>query len=186
MPELATKHDWYMAVAYAVRDRMMHDWIVSFGRARHQTCKMVAYLSAEFLIGPQLGINLLDVGDIRKQAKAALAELGVSLDEIEATEPEPGLGNGGLGRLAACYMESLTTLEVPGHRIRHPLRVRTVSPGHPRRLAGGEDRQMAAAWTIHGRFSGRNEPTSSASAATPSNTTMSMASSGCAGFRRRW
>ena len=121
MPDLATKYDWFMATAYAVRDRMMHDWIVSFGRYRHEQLKMVAYLSAEFLIGPQLGINLVDLGDIREQAKAALAELGVSLDEIEAVEPEPGLGNGGLGRLAACYMESMTTEEVPavGYGIRY-------------------------------------------------------------------
>ncbi len=121
VPDLATKYDWFMATAYAIRDRMMHDWIVSFGRYRNEHLKMVAYLSAEFLIGPQLGINLVDVGDIREQAKAALAELGVSLDEIEAVEPEPGLGNGGLGRLAACYMESMTTEEVPavGYGIRY-------------------------------------------------------------------
>jgi starch phosphorylase len=121
VPDLATKYDWFMATAYAIRDRMMHDWIESFARYRYEHFKMVAYLSAEFLIGPQLGINLIDVGDIREQAKAALAELGVSLDEIEALEPEPGLGNGGLGRLAACYMESMTTEEVPavGYGIRY-------------------------------------------------------------------
>ncbi len=121
VPDLATKYDWFMATAYAIRDRMMHDWIVSFARYRNDQLKMVAYLSAEFLIGPQLGINLVDVGDIRSQAKAALAELGVSLEEIEAVEPEPGLGNGGLGRLAACYMESMTTEEVPavGYGIRY-------------------------------------------------------------------
>ena len=121
VPDLATKYDWFMATAYAIRDRMMHDWITSFGRYRYEHLKMVAYLSAEFLIGPQLGVNLIDVGDIREQAKAALAELGVSLDEIEAMEPEPGLGNGGLGRLAACYMESMTTEEVPavGYGIRY-------------------------------------------------------------------
>ncbi len=112
VPDLATKYDWFMATAYAVRDRMMHDWIVSFARIRQEQLKMIAYLSAEFLIGPQLGINLVDLGDIRDQTKAALAELGVSLEEIEAVEPEPGLGNGGLGRLAACYMESMTTEEV--------------------------------------------------------------------------
>ena len=121
VPDLATDYDWFMATAYAIRDRMMHDWIVSFGRYRNEHLKMVAYLSAEFLIGPQLGINLMDVGDIREQAKAALAELGVSLEKMEAIEPEPGLGNGGLGRLAACYMESMTTEEVPavGYGIRY-------------------------------------------------------------------
>ncbi len=121
VPIIATKYDWYMATAFAVRDRMMHDWIISFERIRREHLKMVAYLSAEFLIGPQLGINLVDLGDIRQHAKAALAELGVSLEEIEAVEPEPGLGNGGLGRLAACYMESMTTEEVPaiGYGIRY-------------------------------------------------------------------
>ena len=121
VPDLATKYDWFMATALAIRDRMMHDWIVSFGRMRKEHLKMVAYLSAEFLIGPQLGINLVDLTDIREQTKAALAELGVSLDEVEAVEPEPGLGNGGLGRLAACYMESMTTEEVSaiGYGIRY-------------------------------------------------------------------
>ena len=121
VPDLATKYDWYMATAYAVRDRMMHDWIVSFDRIRKEKLKMVAYLSAEFLIGPQLGINLIDLGDVREHARKALAELGMSLEEIESVEPEPGLGNGGLGRLAACYMESLTTEEVPaiGYGIRY-------------------------------------------------------------------
>jgi starch phosphorylase len=121
VPDLATRYDWYMATAYAVRDRMMHDWINSFARYRRDKLKMVAYLSAEFLIGPQLGINLVDLGDIREQTRKALAEFGVALEEIEAVEPEPGLGNGGLGRLAACYMESLTTEEVPaiGYGIRY-------------------------------------------------------------------
>jgi len=121
VPDLATHYDWYMATALAVRDRMMHDWIQSFARYRHEHLKMVAYLSAEFLIGPQLGINLVDLGNIREQAKTALAELGISLEEVEAVEPEPGLGNGGLGRLAACYMESMTTEEVAaiGYGIRY-------------------------------------------------------------------
>jgi starch phosphorylase len=121
VPDLATQYDWYMATAYAVRDRMMHDWINTFARIRNEKLKMVAYLSAEFLIGPQLGINLVDLEGIREHTRQALAELGQSLDEIEAVEPEPGLGNGGLGRLAACYMESLTTQEVPaiGYGIRY-------------------------------------------------------------------
>jgi starch phosphorylase len=121
IPELATKYDWYMATALAVRDRMMHDWIVSFSQVRRPEQKVVAYLSAEFLIGPQLNLNLLDLYDLREPAKAALAELGISLEELEAIEPEPGLGNGGLGRLAACYMESLATLDFPaiGYGIRY-------------------------------------------------------------------
>jgi starch phosphorylase len=121
IPELATTNDWYMAVSYALRDRMMNDWIEAFGRARRTRIRIVSYLSAEFLIGPQLGNNLLNVHDIRDSVDAALHELGQSLNELLAHEPEPGLGNGGLGRLAACYMESLTTLNIPaiGYGIRY-------------------------------------------------------------------
>ena len=75
--------------------------------------RVVAYLSAEFLIGPQLGNNLLMLG-IQEAAEEALRRFGIeSLDEILEVEEEPGLGNGGLGRLAACYMESLASLEIP-------------------------------------------------------------------------
>jgi starch phosphorylase len=121
IPALATTNDWYMAVAYAVRDRMMSDWIQAFGRVRGTRTRIVAYLSAEFLIGPQLGNNLLNVHDIRGPVATALSELGQSLDTLLNHEPEPGLGNGGLGRLAACYMDSLTTLNIPaiGYGIRY-------------------------------------------------------------------
>src|SRR5271165_1587646 len=121
IPELATTNDWYMAVAYVVRDRMMNDWIQAFGRARGTRVRIVSYLSAEFLIGPQLGNNLLCVYDMRDPIEEALKELGQSLEKLLAHEPEPGLGNGGLGRLAACYMDSLTTLNMPaiGYGIRY-------------------------------------------------------------------
>src|SRR5208337_2352487 len=92
IPELATTNDWYMAVAYAVRDRMMNDWIEAFGRARKTRTRIVSYLSAEFLIGPQLGNNLLNVHDIHTAVATALSELGQSLDKLIAHEPEPGLG----------------------------------------------------------------------------------------------
>ena len=121
IPELATTNDWYMAVSYVVRDRMMNDWIQAFGRARGTRVRIVSYLSAEFLIGPQLGNNLLTVYDMRDPVAEALKELGQSLDRLLEHEPEPGLGNGGLGRLAACYMDSLTTLNIPaiGYGIRY-------------------------------------------------------------------
>ena len=85
---------------------------------KHRT---VIYLSAEYLIGPQLGSNLLDARPRRPRRATALAELGVSLDELIEHEEEPGLGNGGLGRLAACYMDSLATLDIPavGHGLRY-------------------------------------------------------------------
>ena len=121
IPELATTNDWYMAVSYVVRDRMMNDWIQAFGRARGTRVRIVSYLSAEFLIGPQLGNNLLTVYDMRDPVAEALKELGQDLDRLLEHEPEPGLGNGGLGRLAACYMDSLTTLNIPaiGYGIRY-------------------------------------------------------------------
>ncbi len=115
-PEIATIHDFYMALSYAVRDQMMTYWLDTPRRPR----KEVAYLSAEFLIGPQLNNNLISLG-IRDEAKQALTKFDHSLEEILDVAEEPGLGNGGLGRLAACYMESLATLQVPatGYGIRY-------------------------------------------------------------------
>ena len=84
------------------------------------TCASVAYLSAEFLPGPHLANNLLNLG-ITEQVRQALSELGVSLDNLIEQEEEPGLGNGGLGRLASCFLDSLASLEVPaiGYGIRY-------------------------------------------------------------------
>ena len=112
----ASLHDFYMALSYAVRDQMMSYWLSMDAPSD----KEVAYLSAEFLIGPQLNNNLISLG-IRKEAQEALDEYGYTLEQILETAEEPGLGNGGLGRLAACYMESLATLKVPatGYGIRY-------------------------------------------------------------------
>ena len=114
-PDTSTPHDFYMALSYAVRDQMMSYYLKEL-----KPRKEVAYLSAEFLIGPQLGNNLLNLG-IEEEAKAALDAYGYSLQETLALAEEPGLGNGGLGRLAACYMESLASLKVPatGYGIRY-------------------------------------------------------------------
>ena len=115
-PDNASKHDFYMALCYAVRDQMMSYWLNN----QQSNEKEVAYLSAEFLIGPQLNNNLLNLG-IKKEAEEALAEYDQCLDKILDCAEEPGLGNGGLGRLAACYMESLATLKIPstGYGIRY-------------------------------------------------------------------
>ena len=115
-PEIATSHDFYMALSYAVRDQMMTYWLDT----QRPPQKEVAYLSAEFLIGPQLNNNLISLG-IRDEARQALSEYDRTLDEILDVAEEPGLGNGGLGRLAACYMDSLATLQVPatGYGIRY-------------------------------------------------------------------
>jgi len=109
-PALASKHDYYQALALAVRDRLQQDWVETVQTYLEQDVKVACYLSAEFLMGPHLGNNLLNLG-IEDQVRQALNELGFELDALLAEEEEPGLGNGGLGRLAACYMDSLATLE---------------------------------------------------------------------------
>ncbi len=109
---IAKPHDWFMAVAYTVRDHMIGKWMKTLDRiVAGEQRRVVAYLSAEFLIGPQLGTNLLDL-DLVEPMRHALALLGLDLNDILDQENEPGLGNGGLGRLAACFMDSMATLDV--------------------------------------------------------------------------
>ena len=119
VPHSATKNDWYMAIAYTVRDRMMPRWIKTTQNFT-EDLTVVAYLSSEYLIGPQLGSNLCNLG-IYEEVLQAVKGLGLHLDDVIEQEGEPGLGNGGLGRLAACYMESLATLEIPaiGYGVRY-------------------------------------------------------------------
>ncbi len=119
-PEVATPNDNYLALSYTVRDRLLHRWIHSSHTYFSRASRTVAYLSAEFLIGPQLGNNLVSLG-IWEPTQQAMEGLGLSLDELLEQEEEPGLGNGGLGRLAACYLDSLATLEIPatGYGIRY-------------------------------------------------------------------
>ncbi|MEE3067690.1 MAG: glycogen/starch/alpha-glucan phosphorylase [Actinomycetota bacterium] len=111
---------YYRALALAVRDRMQDRRVASTQTSLDLGRKVTCYLSAEFLMGPQLGNNLLNLG-LEGAAKSALAAMGQRLDEVLACEEEPGLGNGGLGRLAACYLDSLATLERPaiGYGIRY-------------------------------------------------------------------
>jgi len=118
--EVALPNDNYLALAYTVRDRIMQKWINSARSYFEQASRTVAYLSAEFLIGPQLGQNLLNLG-ILEATREAMDGLGLSLDALLEQEEEPGLGNGGLGRLAACYLDSLAALEIPaiGYGIRY-------------------------------------------------------------------
>ena len=119
-PKFATKLDYYMAIASSVRDRLLQRWVNTVATYRQQDVRVVCYLSAEYLLGPQLGKNLLDLG-IEAEAKRAMEELGLNSQDILDEEEEPGLGNGGLGRLAACFMDSLATLEIPaiGYGIRY-------------------------------------------------------------------
>jgi starch phosphorylase len=117
----ASRHDLYMALSYAVRDRLMTRYLAGIEALRKTPTRVVAYLSAEFLIGPQLGNNLLMLG-IQEEAAEALRRFGIDdINDILDVEEEPGLGNGGLGRLAACFLESLASLEIPatGYGIRY-------------------------------------------------------------------
>jgi len=108
----ATTLDYYLAVASAIRDRLTQYWVDTSRTYSEQDARIVCYFSAEFLLGPHLGNNLLNLG-ITDPAFQAMRELSLSPQAILDTEEEPGLGNGGLGRLAACYMDSLATLHIP-------------------------------------------------------------------------
>ena len=111
-PEIATTNDYYMALAFTVRDRLLHRWVKTVETWLQKDVKIVCYLSAEFLMGPHLGNNLINLG-IEDSVRQAVEAAGQNLDELLQQEEEPGLGNGGLGRLAACYLDSLATLQVP-------------------------------------------------------------------------
>ncbi|MBL4608147.1 MAG: glycogen/starch/alpha-glucan phosphorylase, partial [Pseudomonadales bacterium] len=119
-PDAATDMDWYLALAYSVRDRLLKRWLHSEQAYKKEGSRTVCYLSAEFLIGPQLGNNLINMG-MWNNVDSALAELGLELNHLLEIEEEPGLGNGGLGRLAACYMDSMATQKIPaiGYGIRY-------------------------------------------------------------------
>jgi glycogen phosphorylase len=122
VPANATRNDWYMALAHTVRERVLDRYIATLDAIVGATVspKVVAYLSAEFLVGPHLGNCLVSLG-LREAAEQAVASVGHDLGTLLEQEEEPGLGNGGLGRLAACYMDSLATLNVPaiGYGIRY-------------------------------------------------------------------
>ena len=122
LPLNATRIDWYMALAYTVRDRMLDRYIQMIEAiiAANTPIKAVAYLSAEFLTGPHLGNCLINLG-IWQATQEAVAKVGQNMFDLLEQEEEPGLGHGGLGRLAACYMDSLATLQVPaiGYGIRY-------------------------------------------------------------------
>jgi len=120
VPMAATRNDAYTALALTVRDRVLNQGVRTLEAYEEQDARVVAYLSAEFLPGPHLANNLLNLG-ITEQTRQAMSELGLNLDHLIDQEEEPGLGNGGLGRLASCYMDSLASVEVPaiGYGIRY-------------------------------------------------------------------
>jgi starch phosphorylase len=110
----ASKHDWFVATAHAVRDRVVDRWMHTNRRTYAENRKRIYYLSVEYLIGRLLFDTLGNLG-LTEVARAALAELDVGLDELRAIEPDQALGNGGLGRLAACFMDSMASLGLPAH-----------------------------------------------------------------------
>jgi len=119
-PEFSTDRDYFMAVAYTVRDRILARWLATRRNYVEHNVRVVCYLSAEFLMGPYLANNLLNL-NVEDPLRQATKEMGLDLDRLIEAESEPGLGNGGLGRLAACYLDSLATLRIPaiGYGIRY-------------------------------------------------------------------
>jgi starch phosphorylase len=165
-PSIATFNDYYLALAYVVRDRLLHRWINTAATYTRAGSRTVAYLSAEFLMGPHLGNNLMNMG-IFDTTHKAMKELGLELEQLLAQEEEPGLGNGGLGRLAACYLDSLATLEMPalGYGIRYEYGIfhqvirdgwqveltdKWLRYGNPWEIARPE-------WTVEVKFGGHTE-----------------------------
>ena len=110
----ATPQQIFQAVSYAIKDVIIDDWIATQKQFDETGAKKVYYLSMEFLMGRALGNNIINLG-AKKAVKEALEELGFDLNAIEDQEPDPALGNGGLGRLAACFLDSLATLGYPAY-----------------------------------------------------------------------
>ena len=128
----ATKHDWYIAAALTLRDHIVPRWLQSRRDNRKNGVKQVCYLSLEFLIG-RLFTDALTNLSLTAPFRSALEDLGISLDELKSIESDAALGNGGLGRLAACFMESMATLRIPargyGIRYEHGLFRQIISDG---------------------------------------------------------
>jgi glycogen phosphorylase len=120
LPRAATSLDRYLSVAYSVRDRLMSSWVDTQQAYYRSDAKRVYYLSLEFLLGKALENNLINMG-LLESMRGALSGLGLDLSDLLAQEPDAGLGNGGLGRLAACFLDSMATLSLPsyGYGIRY-------------------------------------------------------------------
>jgi len=116
----ASINDLYMALAITIRDRLLHRWVNTLNQYMNEEVKVAFYLSAEYLLGPHLANNMLNL-ELEAQVREAMAELDINIEALIEQEEEPGLGNGGLGRLAACFLDSLATLQRPaiGYGIRY-------------------------------------------------------------------
>jgi starch phosphorylase len=144
-PSIAGVKDYYLALSYVVRDRLLQRWVSTAASYTQAGSRTVAYLSAEFLMGPHLGNNLVNLG-IVKTTQDAMKELGLDLESLLAQEEEPGLGNGGLGRLAACYLDSMATLEIPslGYGIRYEFGI------FQQELRDGQQFELTDKWLRYG------------------------------------
>jgi starch phosphorylase len=143
-PESATQRDIYDALSLAVREELASRWLSTQRRVSQAGVKRVCYLSVEYLLGRSLinGLASLD-GDLVQEAREALAELGYDLERVAQEENDPGLGNGGLGRLAACFLDSLATLQFPavGYGIRYDYGIFTQVIDED-----GRQREIASTW----------------------------------------
>ncbi|MCB1376603.1 MAG: glycogen/starch/alpha-glucan phosphorylase, partial [Rhodobacteraceae bacterium] len=134
-PIVARPHDWLKATIYAVRDRIIDQWMESTRSTWRQSNKRVYYLSLEFLIGRLMRDAVNNIG-LMDQVREALKSLGVEVESLADLEPDAALGNGGLGRLAACFMDSMSTLGIPAY-------------GYGIRYANGMFRQeMSEGWQV--------------------------------------
>ena len=168
----ATRMDHFISLALSVRDHLVNRWLQTQQSYYENDVKRVYYLSMEFLIGRLLTNNMINLG-IYDEYKLALDELGHDIHELEETEVEAGLGNGGLGRLAACFLDSIASLGIPGYgygiryefgifhqKIIRGYQVETADnwlrTGNPEAALPGPGRVL---WTcgIHSKLKGRNE-----------------------------
>jgi starch phosphorylase len=144
-PGSASKRDWFVATVLAVRDLVVERWLASERDVATRSSKRVYYLSLEFLIGRLLGDALNNLG-LTPTVRAALSSLGLELDELELAEPDAALGNGGLGRLAACFMDSMAALSIPacgyGIRYQHGL--------FRQLIEGGQQAEVPETWLRFG------------------------------------
>mgnify|MGYP000133372627 CR=1 FL=1 len=159
----ATKEQVFQAAAYALKDQIVDDWMRTQKEFEEKNPKTLYYLSMEFLMGRAFGNNLINLQAYEPVAEA-LNELGFDINAIEDQEPDPALGNGGLGRLAACFLDSLATLNYPAYgcgiryrllygrarngqlsdlRFLHKIRIRAFQTENRRRLSGGSSGQLA-------------------------------------------
>ncbi|MFN2747499.1 glycogen/starch/alpha-glucan phosphorylase [Bacillus sp. z60-18] len=141
----SSKLDQYQTLSMMVREYISSDWIGTNEKSRTNQNKQTYYLSIEFLLGRLLGQNLLNLG-VRGVVERGLSDLGISLDEIEETEMDAGLGNGGLGRLAACFLDSLASLDLPGHG----MGIRYKHGFFEQKIVDGHQVELPEQWLKHG------------------------------------